>query len=127
MEQNSLMLNEFVSRIFAFYMTNKINHWSTDSYATHVNTDNFNSKLLEITDKITEIAIRVYGVKPKIERIKPYNQYIGNNVGNNIVELYELFKNYVMKEKLLQHPELVNLRDELLNAINQAQYLLVMK
>jgi len=134
--------NELIRYFLELLNTIKIYHWSTLSYPTHKATDELHTKLSELVDSFIEIYIghcsrgrgRGLGGVPVfqfknsrrgkdksslafIPSINLFCKFLDENIGN----LNGLTKN------LDGYTDLVNIRDEMVAALAQAQYLLRLK
>lgn len=113
--------NEMIQFFFTLQLLNKLYHWNTTSFARHKATDDFNSKLLDLVDKMVEVFIGRYKLKPQINKINLNSEYL-TDVG--IINLYEQAKRYLESiNNKISHSDLLNIRDELLAEVNKMLYL----
>lgn len=118
---NQKLINDFTSFFFNLQITMKLYHWSTNFYAKHKASDDFMSKLLEITDKFVEVFIGRYKVKPIVSNITINQDFINdNNIKNLLKEARLELQNF---NNLINDSELLNIRDELLAEVNKTLYL----
>lgn len=103
----------------------KLYHWMTRSYARHVATDSLHEKILEQTDKFVEVYIGKYK-RPSLQK-KDLNITLGNHSDKDILVFLDFAINYLTKDLFKyitdKDTDLVNIRDDILSAINQAKYL----
>lgn len=103
----------------------KLYHWMTKSYARHVATDSLHEKLLDLSDRFVEVYIGKY--KRPILQKKELNISLGNFSDKDILEFFDISIQYLTKDVFKyiteKDTELLNIRDDILGAINQAKYL----
>jgi hypothetical protein len=105
----------------------KIFHWQTKSYAEHKALDDAYGTLTDLFDEFLETYMGKYG-RPKAE-----NQFTINleNYSENYISCIKTFKLIVQKDLSKAFSEedtdLLNLRDEILGALNKLCYLLSLK
>ena len=111
----------------------KLYHWNTLSHPRHVASGELYSELDELVDKFIEVLqgrIISENIKNSEYRIKLHQkikirpiQYNDNNVGQLILNI----KNYLIGNELLSvisnYTDLLNIRDEMLAAVNKTSYL----
>ena len=103
----------------------KLFHWSTTSYATHKATDELYSKCGNNVDKFVEVMMGEKGSRLAFANLKsiPVSTFKTN------VE----FKNYIFSIKKYLEPDskftsdLLNIRDDIVNDLNQFLYLLTLE
>lgn len=114
-------INEIVGYCFTLQMLNRLYHWKTTSYARHKATDEFGQCLTTLTDHFVEVYMGRYGVKPVLRKLKLDEEYLTDN---GIVNLFTLTRDYLKGfESKFRDTDLLNIRDELLAAINKTLYL----
>jgi hypothetical protein len=129
-------INNTVKVFFTVQLNIKLFHWNTTSYAQHIATDKFSSKLLELTDKFVELFIGKYNYKPKLNNFSGGSKKGGDidtkkitfydNDINTIKTLLNDFSDILnnIEQQGINDKSLLTLRDELLGEINQTLYLL---
>jgi hypothetical protein len=113
-----------IKTFFTVVSTIKLYHWQTKSYARHKSTDELHAKLLDLIDKFIEVYI---GKKSRPDFKGRFNIGINELNDKSAEQLLENFAVYLKQElpKYLSKSdtELLNIRDELLAAVNQTLYL----
>jgi hypothetical protein len=113
--------NEMIQFFFTLQLLNKLYHWNTTSFARHKATDDFNGKLLDLVDKMVEVFIGRYKLKPKINKINLNSDFLTDD---GIINLFEQAKRYLESiNNKISHSDLLNIRDELLAEVNKMLYL----
>ena len=114
-------INKIVDFCFTLQLLNRLYHWQTTSFARHKATDELNTTISCIIDKFVEVYMGRYGVKPIIHEIKLDNIYLTDD---GIIKLFVLARNYLKDfETSIRDTDLLNIRDELLAAVNKTLYL----
>jgi hypothetical protein len=94
-------------------------HWSCTSFSRHKASDQLYSSLIKLLDKFVEVYSGKYG-RPKFSgkiQVKHLND-------TEIVDYLKKINKYFIKDiKLDNDTDLLNIRDEILAAINQTLYL----
>lgn len=121
---NNNDINIIVKFFFTLQLTNKLYHWTTESFARHKATDDFNTDILELTDKFVEVYIGIYNVKPNFSKIILFKELINDN---DIVKIYSQFVTFLQNLDYLKNTDLLNIRDELLASLNKTLYLFRLK
>ena len=112
--------------IVFFHMLNtiKLYHWQTISYARHKATDSLHAELSDLIDKFIEVYIGRYQrpkynntVKIKVEELTD------DTAVTTINEYIEYLKNDIVKYLKPSDTDLLNIRDEMLQNLNQTLYL----
>jgi DNA-binding ferritin-like protein len=120
-------INKIVSFCFTLQLLNKLYHWNTTSFARHKATDEFNTSLSSILDQFTEVYIGRYNVKPVVTHIDLDESYLSDD---NIVNMFITVRNQLQQfetELMIRDTDLLNIRDELLAAVNKTLYLFNLK
>lgn len=121
------LLSSFIPFLFQLQTTLKLYHWNTTSYARHKATDELIEQALALGDRFVEVAMGKYG-RPK--SVVPSTPVQGLDDKSVVVYLDTACK-YLSGElgKLLkkEDTDLVNIRDELLSAMNQTKYLFTLE
>jgi hypothetical protein len=117
------IIENIICYFFQVQCNIKINHFQTLKYARHKATDELLDNLLELSDKFVEVYLGHYNTKPKFA--EKYRIYITNIDDTNIITILEEFKKILIAfdNKLSKDTELLNIRDEMLAAINRTLYL----
>jgi hypothetical protein len=122
---NQENLNEIVKFFFTIQLNLKLYHWNTTSYARHKASDDLGGSLLPLIDRFVEVFIGKYKVKPILTSIKINPVYITDEGAESML-IHA--KNYL--ESLptkINAPELLNIKDELLGAVENTLYLYQLK
>ena len=125
---NQKFINHFVKLSFILNMTVRLYHWNTTSYARHKAADSFTSGLSEVTDKLVEVFIGIYKIKPDINNItlEPLNKEYLTDDG--IVNLLANSKRlFITESSNIIDSQLLNIHDELIALIDQTLYLFELK
>jgi len=105
----------------------KLFHFTTSSYSAHKASDQFYTDFNNLLDKFWEVYQGRYGKLTIDNKINPVELPIKIWNSNNIKSELDEFINYLYNSKLikgLNDSELLNIRDELVETINQFKYLL---
>lgn len=114
-------INKIVDFCFTLQLLNRLYHWKTTSFARHKATDEFNTTLSGIIDEFVEVYMGKYKVKPVLQEIKLDNMYLSDD---GIVKLFSFAREYLKDfESKIRDTDLLNIRDELLAAVNKTLYL----
>ncbi len=113
-----------VALLFLQILSNiKLQHWYTTSYAQHVALDKLHGEVADLSDKFVEVFIGKYG-RPKLAK-KDLALLLEVPSPNNSVVYFNAC--IATMQALSLNPkddsDLINLRDELIAAFNQAKYL----
>ena len=116
---------ESIVKVF-FHITTtiKLYHWQTTNFARHKATDSLHGALSELIDTFVEAFMGKYG------RSKANVNYTVelDNLGDDFISVIDSFIEYLYSlNNDLQSEndsELLNIRDEMLGALNQLMYLL---
>lgn len=132
--------NELIRYFLELLNTIKIYHWSTLSYPTHKATDELHTKLSELVDSFIEIYIghcsRIRGRGIPIFQFKNSRRGKGSLTSIPLITSLDLFCKFLdenignlngLTKKLDGYTDLVNIRDEMVAALAQTQYLLRLK
>lgn len=102
----------------------KLYHWQTKSYARHKAADKFVTKAIDMIDRIIETYQGKYG-RIKLEDKKKVK--LDNISDNEIIEFLEKMRDFMYSDfsELLNasNTDLFNLRDEMIESINNTLYL----
>ena len=109
----------------------KLHHWKTSSYPTHKATDELYGELNALIDNFVEVLLGKSGVSRSILTIKPINAEIQTN--SQLIKYIEKCKQTLQKLTTLSNVisesdnDLLNIKDEILAALNKFTYLLTLK
>ena len=104
----------------------KIYHWQTKSYSRHKASDKLSNLLGDLMDKFLEV---MQGSRNKRIQINSLPIIIKNQTDDSIVAILNQFRDWLIKKDGLPSfltktdTELLNIRDEILAAVNQTLYL----
>ncbi len=111
-----------ISRFLYFAATFKLYHWSTQSEIRHRATDDLYGDLQSLMDKFVEQYIGAYGRKDALKGSTqlPLKLY----TDSTIFSVLNDFEAFLITEipKHVKSTDLLNVRDELLGALNKAKY-----
>lgn len=101
----------------------KLQHWYTTSYAQHVALDKLHGEVADLSDKFVEVFIGKYG-RPKLAK-KDLVLPLEMPSATTSVAYFNACIAAMMALSLdpKEDTDLINLRDELIAAFNQAKYL----
>ena len=105
----------------------KLYHWQTKSYSRHKASDKLSNSLGELMDKFLEVMQGSRNKRIQIGNGLPL--LIKNQTDASIVETLKQFREWLIKKDGLpsfltkNDTELLNIRDEILEAVNQTLYL----
>lgn len=124
---NQVNINKLVKFFFTLQLNIKMYHFNTTSYARHKASDQFGDNLLELSDKFIEIFIGRYKVKPNFSGVKINSYYLSDDGSEQLLRDGKDFLEKMNDLLTVNDTELLNIRDELLSAINQTLYLYQLK
>lgn len=116
-------LNQIVSFLFELQLINKQYHWNTTSFARHKATDEFGTTLATIMDHFVEVYIGRYNIKPQVDSVTLNKVQIGDET---IIGLFNTTRDMLQSFETrmdIHDTDLLNIRDELLAAVNKTLYL----
>lgn len=113
---------EHIEFFFDFQLNLKMYHWSTCVYARHKASDELGEKLLENIDRFVELYIGRYS-RPKMSKKHNISYTIISD--KDIVGYLKGKRDYL--EKLTLTDDLANVRDEIVENINQTLYLFTLE
>ena len=113
---------EHIEFFFDFQLNLKMYHWSTCSYARHKASNELGEKLLENIDRFVELYIGRYS-RPKMSKKHNISYTIISD--KDMVGYLKGKRDYL--EKLQLTDDLANVRDELVENINQTLYLFTLE
>lgn len=117
------IIENIICYFFQVQCNIKINHFQTLKYSRHKATDELLDTLLDLSDKFVEVYLGHYNTKPNF--MGKYKISIINVDDNDIIKLLEEFKKVLVSfdNKLANNTELLNIRDDMLAAVNRTLYL----
>lgn len=140
MSHTQEQINEFGNNliIYSFIVQTRLKlfHWQTQSYHKHVESGKMYEKISDLIDKFVETYSATISPSKRIELKqgdkKTWNISIENITEQGLMVVLEHFKkNFLLSsvDSFLSknHPELINIRDEMIQVINQFVYLMSMK
>ena len=118
-------MSQIISFFFDLQTNIKLYHWMTTSYPRHKASDDLFDKVLEHADKFMEVYIGKYG-RPAAASL-PKQLHIQSLNDKTIITYLDNKNKYLIndlpKQLSSDDTDLLNIRDELLAAINQTKYL----
>jgi len=119
-------MSEFVKFFFELSNNTKLYHWMTKSYARHKASDKLFEEVHEYSDKFMEVYMGRYG-RPSFANTQNTKLKLMLCNDKSIIEYYKACKTYLegpfASTLKPTDTDLLNIRDELLGAINQVIYL----
>lgn len=115
---------DIIQVFFNMLLNIKLYHWDTTNYARHKASDSLHTNIAELTDKFIETYIGKYqrpNFKVPFEvKVKSFND---SNIINLLNKYIDFLKNILPKYINKSDTDLLNIRDEILDEINQTLYL----
>ena len=124
---------QIVKTFLQFLITIKLYHWNTSSYSTHKATDDLYSKLNEGIDSFVEVLLgknsgsRINISKSQSISLRNYSSNTEIKKQVNEFKRYLVGLNSNPNLKNIENSDLFNIRDEILQNIDQFLYLLSLK
>lgn len=120
--RNGSKAAKIVLFFFELQLNLKMYHWTTESYANHKATDKLLDKLSDLIDSFVEKSMGAF-TRPVL---KSGNSIpIQNMTKTKYVKLLKTAQEYLrgdLEKMISKNSELLNLRDEMLAELDQAQY-----
>jgi len=120
-------MDEVVNTFFTVRLQIKMYHWRTLSYSRHKATDEFIEAFDKKIDRFIETMMASRNQKPE----DGFDISLGKTNDKNITDYVHSFRDWLSNNlgKILRKHEtdLFNLRDEILNDVNQMLYLFKLK
>lgn len=114
---------QIICKFLEVLNTVKLYHWSTSSYSQHKATDDLYSDLNKYVDEFVEIMLGKS--KERIHHVDVHSYRITNKA--QFIKYMLQFKKYLIELTDVFHPaldsNLINIRDELLGALDKLVYL----
>jgi DNA-binding ferritin-like protein len=107
--------------------TVKLYHWKTFSFATHKATDELYEDLNKYVDEFVEVMLGYHGgIRAKLPHtnMKMNDFSTPEQFKNKLDEYKKTLISYTQKMDPVQNSDLLNIRDEILAALNKTAYLL---
>jgi DNA-binding ferritin-like protein len=124
---------EITLQFFEMILLIKLFHWKTHSYSTHKATDKLYEDLNEHMDRFMEVLLGKTGIRMNFKQQKSISLYDLDSQEKLIAKVNQ-FKSYLVNllnkkslENLMLDTGLLNVRDEILEDMNQFLYLLSLK
>lgn len=114
---------------FFFHMSTTIKtyHWQTTKYARHVASDSLHSTLLELIDQFVEVYIGRYR-RPTYTGFRLNVQVLNDeNIVGTLQRYIDFLKTDVPSILDANDTDLMNIRDEMLSALNKTLYLFTLE
>lgn len=107
----------------------KVFHWQTQSYAKHIAYGGIYDTLSDLSDEFIEVYMGKYGrIALEGESDSIILQNIGEvNIEDFLETIIEFLLSFNNKLNSGKDSDLLNIRDEMLGAINKLKYLLTLK
>jgi hypothetical protein len=117
------IIENIICYFFQVQCNIKINHFQTLKYSRHKATDELLDILLDLSDKFVEVYLGHYNTKPNF--VGKFRVNIINVDDMDIFKLLEEFRMILRSfdNKLTKDTELLNIRDDMLAAVNRTLYL----
>lgn len=117
-----------VTQMQSFHNQVKIHHWQTNSYAEHQALGQLYDTFSDLIDTFVETYMGKYG---RISRDGGFVFTVENYADLPTLKILDRMSIYLIKDvpEMLESTDtdLLNIRDEMLGAINKAKYLLSLK
>jgi len=105
----------------------RVFHWQTTSYAQHEAFGKTYQTLDVLIDEYIEVFAGKYG-RPKLDGMTVSLQDIGeDSINNSIDTMLQYLQNGLLKNLEETDTDLLNIRDEMVAALNKLKYLLTLK
>jgi hypothetical protein len=108
----------------------KLYLWKTYSFSTHKATDELYTDMNSNVDEFVEVLLGKDGSRVNLTNTKSISLYDFNSIGpfkQKIAGLKTYLENMSKCPSLMNHSDLLNIRDELLGNLNKFTYLLTFK
>jgi hypothetical protein len=105
----------------------RIYHWETESYAEHKALGNAYETLDDLIDSFMEIHIGKYKRPVASDKFNITLFNYADNFKDNIDAYIEVLEDKIPQALNEKDTDLLNIRDEMLGALNQLKYLLTLK
>jgi len=116
-------MSQIIAYFLEFQSNIKIYHWMTTSFPRHKAADELFDKILENSDKFMEVYIGKYGRSPMTAKQIQLQSLNDKTVITYLENKNKYLINELPKQLSKDDTDLLNIRDELLAAINQTKYL----
>lgn len=115
---------EIIKFFFEFQINLKLYHWTTNSYPRHKASDQLQESLNQKIDRFVEVYMGRLG-KPSLKKQQniSYTAISDQNITGYLRSQLKKLENF----DLNSYAELKNIRDEMIESINQALYLFALE
>lgn len=126
-KNGQILLTRLIETMFQLELDIKMFHWQSELFAHHKVSDELFGSIITLTDKLVEGICGAYAIRPKLT--PNINLVICNVVSCNTISDKLINACCILREKnpIFKLSEIANIRDEILDAINKALYLLSFK
>ena len=124
------MIQDVISQFIKFQQQLRILHWGTRSYARHKAFDEIYAELHGVIDKFVEVYQGKYGVIKFPSGVKVDLENAESTDINKLLQEFCKVLIEVVPKEIQEGPtntDLLNIRDEILGAVNKLKYLLRLK
>jgi hypothetical protein len=118
-------MSQIIAFIFTMQTNIKLYHWMTTSYARHKAADFAVDKVTDLGDQFVETYIGKYGRPSMTKRDMTIalHSYDDNTVTKYLDECIKFLLTLALKK---DDVDLLNIRDEMVSALNQTKYLMTL-
>ena len=126
MASNTLRRDEVLEKLFTHYVTLKMYHFQTKSYAVHKAVDEYISTFLGHFDSFAETLQGASAKNFETTHLKLEITTIGNgaSAGIYLLDYISFLKGLSKTDVIKANSDLVNIRDDMLASAHQLKYLL---
>jgi DNA-binding ferritin-like protein len=115
---------EIIQFFFDFQLNLKFYHWNTTSFSRHKASDSLGDKLSKLIDKFVEVYMGRYG-RPKVNSRKMGVEY--SIISDKDMVNYLKTKRDYLEKMDIKGVDLLNIRDEIVENIDQTLYLFTLE
>jgi hypothetical protein len=113
--------DSLVRHFFRFQQEIKLYHWRTQSYSRHRATDKLLDSLLDLVDRFIEAYMGIYGRVSIGKEPMTIRTFTDKNAPSLLKELVDYLG--TLDKPLHHEPSLLNIRDEMVSALQQTLFL----